>query len=61
LLEIKAAALFASIPCEGVPESAATHYAQIKAAQQALASDQAARNVEGVRGIKDAESLSEHV
>jgi tRNA(fMet)-specific endonuclease VapC len=36
LLEIKAAALFASIPCEVVPEAAATHYAQIKAAQQAL-------------------------
>jgi tRNA(fMet)-specific endonuclease VapC len=36
LLERKAAALFASIPCEGVAESAATHYAQIKAAQQAL-------------------------
>jgi predicted nucleic acid-binding protein len=31
-LEIKAAVLFASVPCEGIPESAATHYAQIKAA-----------------------------
>jgi predicted nucleic acid-binding protein len=36
LLETKAAALFASLPCQGVPESAATHYAQIKSAQQAL-------------------------
>jgi tRNA(fMet)-specific endonuclease VapC len=36
LLEIKAAALFASIPCEAVPEPAATHYAQIKASQQAM-------------------------
>lgn len=36
LLETKAAALFASFPCESVPESAATHYARIKAAQQAL-------------------------
>src|SRR5258708_2826115 len=36
LLDIKAAALFASIPCEAVPESAATHYAQLKAAQQAI-------------------------
>jgi predicted nucleic acid-binding protein len=36
LLETKAAALFASIPCEGIPEPAATHYARIKAAQQSL-------------------------
>ena len=36
LLQVKAVALFASIPCEAVPEPAATHYAQIKAAQQAM-------------------------
>jgi predicted nucleic acid-binding protein len=36
LLEIKAAALFASTPCEAVPEPAASHYAQIKVVQQAL-------------------------
>lgn len=35
-LQLKAEALFASIPCEGVQETAAAHYAQIKAAQQAL-------------------------
>jgi predicted nucleic acid-binding protein len=34
LLEGKAAALFASIPCEGVSEAAAAHYARIKEAQQ---------------------------
>jgi predicted nucleic acid-binding protein len=36
LLEIKAAAVFASIPCEAVPEPAAAHYARIKATQQTL-------------------------
>jgi predicted nucleic acid-binding protein len=35
-LEAKAAILFGSIPCEGVPESAAAHYARIKAGQQKL-------------------------
>ena len=33
-LEHKAGRLFSSLPCEAIPEVAATHYAQIKRAAQ---------------------------
>jgi len=33
-LEHKASRLFSSLPCEAIPEAAATHYAQIKRAAQ---------------------------